>query len=701
MNSKAYTRRLKPCLLSSYILPILFTPLAVYAQTDIKNPVADPATTSGTNPVSESTSTQLEEVVVTGTRTPHLIDEAPVETIVLNKEAIQRSGATNLAQALRQVRGFNSTTLDDTIASDNVGLTLRGLSMSSGYGVILIDGKRNWGGGIGAHNGTLNTTNRIPLSMVERIEVIKGSSSSLYGADAMAGVINVITRKIPSEPTVTASVSRGRYNVRASAGTDLSKPDNQVVSPDRDTIVYSAAAGTPLGEKAGVMLFYDRRQDEGNSRLPQKAIVDSLLLKGHIKLSDVLSLNMDIGKDWQKKEKAIISSVITPSGRYERKYDTTRGSLGLTYKQGAHHWSTTLNQQKQKFITQTATGTAKNIDLESVYTYYGDKHWATIGAEIRQDDYYQYVPFVASTPRRPRPSYTISAKVTNYALFVQDEMRLLDERLTLVPGARFERHSRYGANISPRLSALYDFGHDLKMRASVGSAFKSPGLQALYMTDIRNHTATQYLQSNPNLKPEKAITANIGIEKRMQNFPLWGSLSAFQSNVKNMISTEYSGKNYPGTSIPIDVYINVDSVTIRGLEAAWELGHKTGPYLHGTLGASRSRVKAGVNAGKSLHRSPRFEASLIPGYNAPSGSWGTQLTWTHIGRHFYNAANTRSIRAHDVVDISAWINMPAKGLKNPLRLALNLGNLTNSDKGSIPGTYRTGRSINLTLDGSF
>ena len=118
--------------------------------------------------------------------------------------------------------------------------------------------------------------------MVERIEVIKGSSSSLYGADAMAGVINVITRKIPSEPTVTASVSRGRYNVRASAGTDLSKPDNQVVSPDRDTIIYSAAAGTPLGEKAGVMLFYDRRQDEGNSRLPQKAIVDSLLLKGHI-----------------------------------------------------------------------------------------------------------------------------------------------------------------------------------------------------------------------------------------------------------------------------------------------------------------------------------------------------------------------------------------------------------------------------------
>ena len=701
MNFLPYTRRFILHPLRAYALFALSIPQAVHAQSGANSLAAEPATTGGANLIAEPAPIQLDDVVVTGTRTPHLIDEAPVETIVLNKEAIQRSGAANLAQALRQVRGLNITTLDDTIASDNVGLTLRGLSMSGGYGVILIDGKRNWGGGIGAHNGTLNTTNRIPLSMVERIEVIKGSSSSLYGADAMAGVINIITRKIPDEPTMTPSVSRGRYNVRASKGTDLSKTDNQIVSPDRNTIAYNAAAGAPLGEKAGFMLFYDHRQDEGNGRLPQKAIVDSLLLKGHLKLSDVLSLSMDIGKDWQKKENAVSPGAAAQSKRYEREYETTRGSLELTYTKGAHHWATTLNTQDQEFVTQTATGTAKNIDLESVYTYYGDKHWATLGTEIRQDDFHQYVPPVAGTPQRPRPSYTISAKVTNYAVFVQDEMRLLDERLVLVPGVRFERHSRYGANISPRLAALYDFGHDLKMRASVGSAFKSPGLQALYMTDIRNHTATQYLQSNPDLQPEKAITANVGIEKRMQNFPLWGSLGVFQSNVKNMISTEYSGRNYPGTSVPIDAYVNVDSVTIRGLEAAWEWGHKTGLYLHGALGASRSRVKAGVNAGKSLHRSPRFEASLTPGYNAPSGNWGTQLTWTHIGRHFYDAANTRYIRAHDVVDIGAWINIPARDSKNRLRLALNLGNLTNSDKGSVSGTYRTGRSVNLTLDGSF
>ncbi|MDO4795403.1 MAG: TonB-dependent receptor [Brachymonas sp.] len=677
---------------------LAFATMAAHAQT---GPSGSAQTAARATPVSAQ-SDQLEATVVTGTRTPHLIDDVPVETIVISKETIARSGATNLGQALRLVRGFNSTALDDTLAADNISTTFRGLNISMGYGVILIDGKRNWGGGIGAHGGTLHTTNRIPLSMVERIEVVKGSSSSLYGADAMAGVINVITRKTPSKPTVTASVSRGRYKVRAARGTDLSKAASQVVDPDRDSLNYSAAVGAPLGERAGFMLFYDRRQDEGNARLPQKALADSVLLKGRVKLSDTLSLEMDIGKDWQKKENAVAPGTRPPAERYERKYNTTRASLGLTYKQGPHHWVTTLNGQRQKFSIDLnkASGTAKNAGIESVYTYYGNAHWLTVGGEVRQDDFHQYVPTVPSSPRRPRPSYTVAAKVTNYALFVQDEMRLLDKRLTLVPGVRFERHSRYGNNFSPKLSAMYDFGNELKMRAAVGSSFKSPSLPTLYTSDIRNH-GNHYLQANPNLRAEKAITASIGVEKRWQDFPLWANLGTFQSNVKDMIGSRYSGRNYPGTTLPIDVFVNVDKVAIRGLEAAWELGHKTGPYLHGTLGLTRSKVKSGVDAGKELRRTPRFEATLSPGYNAPSGSWGTQLTWTHIGRQYENATNTSIARAHHVVDASAWVNIPTGGTRQPLRLALNLSNLGNSDKGTRAGRYRTGRSANLTLSGAF
>lgn len=646
---------------------------------------------------------QLTETVVTGTRTPHLIDEVPVETIVITKEMIQRSGATKLSQALGLVPNFSRTATDPTIAADTIATTFRGLSMGSGYGAILIDGKRNWGGGIGAHAGSLNTTNRIPVSMIERIEVVKGSASSLYGADAMAGVINVITRKTPKEPLITASISRGRYKVIASKPTDLSKPENRVVSPNRDSTAFSAAIGAPLGDKAGFMLFYDHRQDEGNAKLPQKAVTDSIMLKGNVKISDTLSLDADIAKDWQTKENPIPLGGQAPSHRYEREYDTLRGSISLTYASGKHNWVTTLNGQNQDYEMNrpgrgTTYGTMKNYGLESVYTYFGDKHWITVGGEVRRESYFQKSG--NGTPRRP--FNTLQASVTNYALFAQDEMRFMDDKLTLVPGIRLEHHSRFGTSVSPKLSAMYDFGEGLKARASIGSAFKSPGLSSLYMAAPMRHGNFEYLISNPNLKPEKAITASVGVEKRLQNFPLWMSVSGFHSSVKDKVGRSDTGKDWPGTNTPIRTWSNTEKVDIYGLEASWQLGRSTGPYLHGSAAITRSKIKAGRYSGNQLRRVPRYELTLNPGYNSPSGRWGAQMTFAHVGKAFRNDSNTQITRAHNVLDASAWLNIPTGGTRNPLRLSLNLGNLTNSDKGTARGRrYRTGRSAMLQLSGEF
>ncbi|QOG12775.1 TonB-dependent receptor plug domain-containing protein [Arcobacter sp. FWKO B] len=128
---------------------------------------------------SRQSTIELDSVVMTGTRTPHLIDEVPVETVVITKEMIEKSGATNLPQILRMVPGYTSTNLDDTIASDNIRTTFRGMNFSSGYGLVLVDGQRSWGGGLGSHNSMRPTMNQVPVSMIERIEIIKGSASSL------------------------------------------------------------------------------------------------------------------------------------------------------------------------------------------------------------------------------------------------------------------------------------------------------------------------------------------------------------------------------------------------------------------------------------------------------------------------------------------------------------------------------------------
>jgi outer membrane receptor for ferrienterochelin and colicins len=151
---------------------------------------------------------ELPEVVVTATRTPHTLEDVPVETILIPKEKIEKSNSKNVSEILREVPGFY-------IQGENVPgqsawrSKLRGLDFDRGYGLILINGERVLGGGMGEYGISLN---QIPVEMIEKIEVVKGPSSALYGSDAMAGVVNIITKSIPEKPLFTASGGYGSYD---------------------------------------------------------------------------------------------------------------------------------------------------------------------------------------------------------------------------------------------------------------------------------------------------------------------------------------------------------------------------------------------------------------------------------------------------------------------------------------------------------
>jgi outer membrane receptor for ferrienterochelin and colicins len=135
----------------------------------------------------EATAVQMDEIVVTGTKTRHTIEDVPVETYVITREEIDRVPSQNIVEVLKTVPGLNFSLLDDNIEADTVRATMRGLRFHDGHGLILIDGQRVRGD-LGAHGAFGISLNQLPLSMVERIEIVKGSASSLYGSDALAGV---------------------------------------------------------------------------------------------------------------------------------------------------------------------------------------------------------------------------------------------------------------------------------------------------------------------------------------------------------------------------------------------------------------------------------------------------------------------------------------------------------------------------------
>ena len=148
----------------------------------------------------------LREVVVTATKSRHILKDVPVSTSVITKKEIEVAGIQTAADAIRWVSGMNISGGAPFGASRRLTGLLQGLPAH--YSLVLIDGKRTKSEHI--HTGI--NMNLIPIEMVERIEVVKGPASALYGSDAFGGVINIITNPIPKRPSFAVNVSSGSFS---------------------------------------------------------------------------------------------------------------------------------------------------------------------------------------------------------------------------------------------------------------------------------------------------------------------------------------------------------------------------------------------------------------------------------------------------------------------------------------------------------
>ena len=156
----------------------------------------------------------LDDIVVTGTRTRHTLQDTPVETILITREDIEKKNSQNILDILKDVPGIQTAYHDDIFGTYTWLAKMRGLDFDSGYALVLIDGQRAMGcgqsGGMGEYGVGLN---QIPVEMIDHIEIVKGPGSALYGSDAMAGVINIITKKVPDKAMGSAGAVYGWYDV--------------------------------------------------------------------------------------------------------------------------------------------------------------------------------------------------------------------------------------------------------------------------------------------------------------------------------------------------------------------------------------------------------------------------------------------------------------------------------------------------------
>lgn len=502
-----------------------------------------------------------DQVVVTATRTEQLIKEVPESVEVITREDIEKLGADSVRAALRLANNVNVGQAGMT----GNKVSIRG--MESQYTLILIDGKR-----LAGENTTVTanvyTLDRINLDNVERIEIVRGNAGALYGADALGGVINIITRDAKEEKT-TIGASTSSEEVNNWYRWDMGKQGKLSLSMDARFTKVREEARTEGGQtnmfgprqQWNLDAKYDLAKDRhltfnaGYMKEKLHARYENYLAEGP--MSSILGPSLDAlnKREWYDNELKNFSLA------YDAK-TSNHDFMIRTYYSELDKTSRLYNdapKADKKFDYDKAKYTIFTVEGRDTVAI-GENHLLTYGGEYQHTEY-------EGTRVKGNGSVSLEGVTKSYgdqsmdthAVYVQDEWQVND-KLLLTPSVRYDKNDKFGSYTSPKMGATYKLNDTFRLKASAGKGFKAPTLSDLYMEMTRNMMGVVHVIGNPNLKPEKSTNVEFGIEGEKNGY--FGDITYFHSDVKDKITsdTKKVTGGYEST------YINVDEAQINGVE---------------------------------------------------------------------------------------------------------------------------------------
>ena len=470
-------------------------------------------------------------MVVTATRTESKMVDVPVNTTVISAEKIADRHYLDVADVLKDVPG--ATVMDTGVGAYEKKVVLNGDERV----LVLVDGKR-----VNIDMGTMSRAsydlNQMPdVSLIERIEVVKGHGGALYGSDAVGGVVNIITKKV-DHSYGKVSMGFGSHQARDAKAMYTIK--------EGKTGVMVAASKYKQGYHE-----YKDAKTEANKRWPAASTYENE--KVSVKLSQELSetSNLELGYDFSKFEGV-------------RSYSTKAKSASFSNKKtndfyAKYNW--TVNDKDQGFIQL----------YRNKYDYYnaGDMYETDTGFEAQQNitlsDNNRLV--VGASYRKAKAlnatSYTAEKSINNKAVFVSDQWEFAPS-WTLDAGVRYDKHSTAGSKTTWSAGLNKKFDENSHAYFNWGQVFKAPTLDDLYYysyyyDDRNKYTYESY--GNPNLKPEKGDTWTIGYGTKIAD-KTSVNISYFQSKLEDAIDwdTTYSANG------SVSIARNVDKQKKNGME---------------------------------------------------------------------------------------------------------------------------------------
>lgn len=545
----------------------------------------------------------LDEVIVTATRTERRMGSLSVPVTLVSREVIRRSGSLRLGDILSEQTGLA------VVQGFGRGIQVQGLSPE--YTLILMDGEPL----IGRMAGVLDLS-RITVTNIRKIEIVKGPSSSLYGSEALGGVINIITDGAAAS-RIGADLRYGRFNT-----SDASAE-------------WSGRSG-----RFRLTSFLNHHASEGYSLLPnalQKTVEPYRRATGQVQLgylpSSRVSLRMGIRATDDRIQQSILVQNLGAQ-LLSRGMETNR-DLNLT---------PTLTWKPQERLTATLRGyhsrfaSEQRLEVTDRGTAYADRFHQTFSrleaqADLRTGDHAKStlgLGMVQETVRSNRyDSLQILRSARNDYFFLQHDWQP-DDRSTLTIGLRFDHNSLYTPVWSPKLSLHRRLGDHWRLQASVGRGFKAPDFRQLYL-NYTNLAAGGYMvfgtqvaasemrrlkeggqiaQVLPTfdqlttLRPETSTGINAGTQFAATKSFTW-KLNAFRNEIGNLIMTDIIAFRTGGGQV--FSYLNVKSAFTQGIESDVEWSGFTGLRLslgYQLLQTADKSVMRDIRAGRVFARDP-------------------------------------------------------------------------------------------------
>lgn len=573
--------------------------------------------------------------------------KAPASISVIKAEDIQRSGAVSVAEVLQQQVGVsNYNTGQDKII-------IRGMRDTSGsYTLILLNGKRT--SSLGAMwRGNDFDWSSIPMNSIERIEVIRGPMSSLYGSDAMGGVINIIT-KAPKAGEIHTSVF-GQYNYLDSGDGRNQYSSGVNIQGGLTDQVSISLSGTVNHRDAW---YKDGKKDSKSFAYFQEKETKNLASTLTYKANNQQSIDLDLLYNNDKRP------YVQDGSNSFSQMQMERSNIGLTHR-GKWVWGKTevyagketaiIHDYDSEYDTPQARKYRQDNWIGRVFTNFDWlNHNTSVGADYKNQKITDQVAYINNGTNEQR----------SYGIFAQNDTRLTKD-LTLTLGGRYDGYNNFDGNFTGKAYLVYELTKGVVLKGGWGQAYKVPGPYQLdYNYRFVSCGGSCHIAGNPNLKAEESNNYEISL---LANQPNWNAgITLYQNNVDNLIDrvtdTESTNPDLPNK------WDNINKAQLKGIEL-------TGGYHFNDQVSIKSNA-AYLNAkdkttGKSLTERPEWTMN-----NTLSWEITPQFT-TNLGTNYIGHQTTYSGR--ELPTYTTYDATFNSVLSKKLTLDYGIKNLTNID----------------------